>query len=337
MVLEGLYLYGRSLNRVERFQEALDTLRVAERMNAANPNKQLTPILYYCIGESLMKTGHLAEAEQYGQKSLEICLPRKDAKNGAQARDLLYQINKSQGDIPDALFNHEELMVLRDSTWSTEKKKLIEELEVKYETREKEQQIAALQKESALATQRNGWIGGSLLLLAAFGLFFVRQRARRKQEQLEKTLELQRIELESNQTLLNDYTQMLLDRNSRIEALAQQQGAKHLSSDQSDSPGTDRAATEQLYQAIIEDTDWEQFQQRFSKAYPGVIPEISQQMPSLTAGELRLLMLAKMGLSLKQSAVLLGIETNSVKTGRYRLRKKLQEVGAELAGLLADG
>lgn len=336
-VMEGLYQYGRCLISMERWQEGLDTLRKAEAMNTNNFNKQMTPILYLYIGEALFNIHQVREAEDYGRKSLDIGIARKDIKNGLRAAKLLYEIKKKQGDMAQALTYHEQFLSLKDSFFNQERNKVMQSLTVKYETREKEQQIASLQKENALATQRNWWIGGSLLSLAMFGLFFVRQRARRKQEQLEKTLELQRIELESNQILLNDYTQMLLERNnSRIEALAQQQDAKHLSSDQSESPGTDRAAAEQLYQAIIDDTDWEQFQLRFSKVYPSFIPEIKQQMPVLTAGELRLLMLAKMGLSLKQSAVLLGIEANSVKTGRYRLRKKLQEVGAELAGLLAD-
>ena len=54
MIMEGLYQYGRCLNSLHRWQEGLDTLRKAEAMNAANPNKQITPIFHLCISEALL-------------------------------------------------------------------------------------------------------------------------------------------------------------------------------------------------------------------------------------------------------------------------------------------
>ena len=337
MISQYFYHCGRALSRLGRWQGALDTLRMAETMILNGPNKQGLAFVKMGLGEALFNLGRHEEAEQYLMFGLETSAQRKQYHSGMMNARMMSAVQKQKNQFADALRYHEQYVTFKDSMFGQEKDKLSRELTVKYETREKEQQIASLQKENALAAQRNWWIGGSLMLLAAFGLFWVRQRARRKQEQLEKTLEIQRIELKSNEALLDDYAQMLLERNTRIEALAEQYDLKNLSHDQAEPPGSDRATEEPLYnQTYLSEQDWGQFQARFNRAYPTFLPEVKQQIPSLTTGETRLLMLAKMGLNTKEAATILGISATSVKQGRYRLRKKLQDAGVAMERLLEE-
>ena len=336
MISEHFYHCGRVLSKLERWEEALVMLKAAETQILSGPNKQGLAFVNMGLGEVLSNLGRYEEAERYLLTSLEASTQRKQYHSGMIAARLMSAAEKQKNQFAEALRYHEQYVMFKDSMFGQEKDKLSRELTVKYETREKEQQIVALQKENAMAAQRNWWIAGALLLLAGFALFFVRQRARRKREQLEKILEIQRIELLNNQTLLDDYARMLLERNTNLETLAQQQRTKHASSDSEESPGISLAATEQLYQIVVENTDWNELQQRFQRVYPDFIPEIKQQLPSVTSNELRLLILAKMGLSLKDSALLLGISASSVKMGRYRLRKKLQETGVGIEQLLEE-
>jgi hypothetical protein len=81
--------------------------------------------------------------------------------------------------------------VVSDSIMNGEKEKITKNLEIKYETREKEAQIIALKLEKHLTNQRNGWIAAFLLSLVGAGAWFLRYRHRREKALLEKDLETQ--------------------------------------------------------------------------------------------------------------------------------------------------
>src|SRR5699024_2004625 len=71
------------------------------------------------------------------------------------------------------------------------------------------------------------------------------------------------------------------------------------------------------------DEDWEQFKLYFEEVHTGFFDALKKQYPDLTANELRLSALVKLNLTSKEIATILGITADSVKTARYRLRKKL--------------
>jgi len=72
------------------------------------------------------------------------------------------------------------------------------------------------------------------------------------------------------------------------------------------------------------DEDWEEFQHYFEEVHSGFFDALKTEYPALTPNELRLAALAKLNLSIKETATIMGITPNSVKTARYRLRKKLK-------------
>ena len=69
--------------------------------------------------------------------------------------------------------------------------------------------------------------------------------------------------------------------------------------------------------------DWEKFQTYFGKAHPDFYKSIKERYPELTSADLRQCALLKMNLSLKESAEILGVDHNSVKMARYRMKKKI--------------
>lgn len=71
------------------------------------------------------------------------------------------------------------------------------------------------------------------------------------------------------------------------------------------------------------DEDWEQFRIYFEETHNGFFEILREKYPDLTPGEMRLAALIKLNLTIKETATILGITPNSVKTARYRLRKKL--------------
>jgi DNA-binding CsgD family transcriptional regulator len=74
---------------------------------------------------------------------------------------------------------------------------------------------------------------------------------------------------------------------------------------------------------ILTSEDWRKFRQLFDSRFPSFFSNLTSQFPKLTAAEIRLLLLIKIGFDAVEIADILGITTASVYTARYRLRKKL--------------
>ena len=71
------------------------------------------------------------------------------------------------------------------------------------------------------------------------------------------------------------------------------------------------------------DNEWENFKMMFEEVHKGFFTAIKTQYPEIGSAELRLCALLRLNMNLKESSRILGISSDSVKTARYRLRKKL--------------
>jgi hypothetical protein len=83
---------------------------------------------------------------------------------------------------------------------------------------------------------------------------------------------------------------------------------------------------QELLQARVStNDDWMIFQQKFEQIYPGFFVSLSQRFPNLTPTEIKICALEKLGLKDSQAGDLLGVNTESIRKGRYRLRKNMSE------------
>lgn len=337
-IFEGRYHIGRILNSLGRYQEALDTLKIAEKQLGQVNNRQMAPVFFNTIAKTYEKLGDLTQASKYGKLALEISETSKDYNQAQQAAFTLYTTAKQTQNTTAALFYHELYKQNQDSLYKAEKEKEIQQLNVRYETREKEQKIRTLEREKELTRQRNAWIVTGVLLLALAGFYANRLHIKRrraeleadrarseaKAQQLAQQVELQQLELESHKKSLNDFTRMLIEKNEQIQCFYEQIKPEA-------SPSADVIPLSSM--RILTDQDWLQFQERFSRVYPGYIQQIRQQHPELSAADTRFLVLDKMGISLKETASILGIGLEAVKKGRYRLRKKLSSASGASASI----
>jgi len=72
-----------------------------------------------------------------------------------------------------------------------------------------------------------------------------------------------------------------------------------------------------------QDKDWEDFKRRFEEVHQDFFRILKVICPKLSSNELKLCTLLKLNMNLKEAASIMGISPESVKTARYRLRKKL--------------
>ena len=73
-----------------------------------------------------------------------------------------------------------------------------------------------------------------------------------------------------------------------------------------------------------QDKEWQAFKTHFEKIHVGFFEKLQQEYPDLSGNDIKICSLVKLNLGLKETASILGISAESVKTARYRLRKKLK-------------
>jgi DNA-binding CsgD family transcriptional regulator len=72
------------------------------------------------------------------------------------------------------------------------------------------------------------------------------------------------------------------------------------------------------------DKDWTDFNRQFESINKNFYNKLKENYPDISPNDLKICALIRLNLSIKEMAVILNISPDSVKTARYRLRKKLQ-------------
>ena len=234
---------------------------------------------------------------------------------------------------------------IKDSIFGEEKAAQIANLELEYQQAQqqqaiklREQQIQLLQQQTRFDRLINILLisGIGVLVLVAYLFFrFQRLRFNQKQEKLERDQQLSKIELENarlrevelTQSLefknkeLTSYTVNFIRKNELIEKLKEKL-------DEIKKSLPDSKELSSLYSLVNQttgiDRDWEDFKRTFENVHHNFFGRLLEKFPDLTQSELRLCALICLNLSIKEMASLMGISPDSVKTARYRLRKRFE-------------
>ena len=344
---ENLVGIAKSLNDLGQWQSALDTAKVAEQILAPLNAKQGIAACQIIAGEALFHLNRLPEADAVLLQNFEDARARKRYLVAMKATLLLSKSKKQQGKPAEALDFQTQHLAFKDSVYSQEKEKIIQEMAAKYETREKEQELKNLKRETQLERQRNWWLAGSAGLIFGLVFYFSTMQNRRRQQLLEnekfimhrekqfvealaqrKTTELEQSknELQSTQVELNQTIQLLETKNKFIEEL-NMRTAHDTQAAPSESPAPALQATKQAAELrrmkILTPEDWQQFQHRFEQRFPYFLENMRQKLPVITAAETRLFLLVKLQFTNQEISEALGISIESVWKSRYRLIKKL--------------
>jgi DNA-binding CsgD family transcriptional regulator len=152
---------------------------------------------------------------------------------------------------------------------------------------------------------------------------------------LEKALAEQ--ELKSTTEQLDIYTRHLLEKNVIIERTEEQ--IQHLTSrlDVTLSPGDDNEILTRLYQStILTDEQWDEFKQLFNRVHKGFLLRLKEKIPGLSPAETRFVVMCKLKLNNREMASLMGVQPDSLRTYRHRIRKKLNLSDEEALETVVD-
>mgnify|MGYP006361527473 FL=1 len=177
----------------------------------------------------------------------------------------------------------------------------INDLELKYKVKETELELEKNKKK----LERNYWFLFTALFLLI--ILFLVWRARVKEN---------KIEAENHKLKLLELTNQIIEKNEKI---TKQQ--KLIDTKENKEPA--EVEFEFRNQKILTESDWTSFKNYFEKAYPNYIQKLRKKYPKITDAEERLFLCIKLNLRSKETALMLGISTESVKKGRNRLRKKI--------------
>jgi tetratricopeptide (TPR) repeat protein/DNA-binding CsgD family transcriptional regulator len=313
-----------------------------------------------------LKLADLASCYLQQQKTTQAKSPLQEAASLANTLGMLEQMTVAEqmktlmeqsGNFKEALRYHQQFAALNDSLYNIEQLKIMNNLQVRYETQKKEAQIVQLEKDKA-TQQKINYLLAALAIAALALLAFVWQRAqlkkklfaaatKHKQQQIEKLAlenELSQKEKMQTQTKLEleqsrkaqleqeiDFryrelianTLQLEKKNELIIALKAQ--LQLVEKQHQDIAAALKPAYKTLNESISIDDDFEKFSLHFQQVHPNFFAKMKVLSEgSLTQTDLRYCAYMKMNLGNKEIANLLNITPESFRVTRHRIKQKLK-------------
>lgn len=365
--LQGLGLASLAMGRNN---EALGYFKEASKIfTELGLNFKLSGLLIQ-IGELHFEMGNEPAAEASYLDGLELAMEHYLRPEEMDASRLLYKLYKSQGRMDQALYFLEKFTVLKDSVFSEQSARLINEFEVKYETEKKEKQNQLLLAENRLRKQNQHFsiLAIIILLLLSGSLFWafvlkrkslLQSRALFVKEKEVNQLKLESVEahnqhlreslfaeeeikklqaknLERQKQELTTATMLIANKNEVFEKL-------RLLAEQIKENGSQDGLSKaiEIVAEIDRQTDlndqWEQFKIHFESIHRSFFENLRNINGCLTQNDLQLCAYIRLNLSTKEISRLMNITPESVNTHRYRLRKKLKLANGETLDVFVHG
>jgi len=322
---------GSYLMEHDKPKEGFDYIQQSMTIAEEHGFNRLYPWLYNYYSYYYSIIGNEQEAINYANKALQSA---RDNDNKYQELEALVNLKEEylkMSEINKANQYLEEIIIVKDSLNKHKRLKELDLLEMryKYEEERNDQELeTALLKAKHYRKELTYVViilGAGLIIFAFVFLFIIqRNRIRRKtleqkntlleKEKLSKDLEFKNKELTTN-------VLYLLKKNEFISGISNK--LKNINFDSADKYENtiDRIIGE--LDKSISNNKWEDFEVRFQEVHVGFYNYLSNEFPTLTPNELRLSAFLRLNMTSKEIADITFQSTDSIKTARYRLRKKL--------------
>lgn len=255
-------------------------------------------------------------------------------------------LEKEEGNLEKALDYYDAYLALKDSIYNTNKSKQIAAIEFSNELSAKEKELLLLQEKERLNTYVKWGLIIGIIGLSVISMLIInnqRQRTARQKELLQRKQELtasrellaktalenarlQQKELQNQLDFKNrELTSYALNFVQKNELMQQLQERVHAV--RNGSPTVQKKSLAELDRLIRKhisiDNEWEDFKRVFEEVHTDFHKKLKEKHPDLSANDLKICALTRLNMNIKEAASILNISPESVKTARYRLRKKL--------------
>ncbi|MEL7003015.1 MAG: hypothetical protein AAFN93_09815, partial [Bacteroidota bacterium] len=297
---------------------------------------------YILLGEISRLDGELDTAVAYLNEGLNQARINNLKKYELAAYQQLVEVKKQQNKPEEALSFYDQYTLLKDSIFNIEKSKQIAYLEFDNQLQQKDQQLELLRAKEQ--TDYLIKIGLAIGILMISVIAFVAYKTAVKSKQLSfkdqellasknsltqqalenanlKKQELQQ-QLEFKNKELTSYALNFVQKNEILQQIQEKAEQLKTISD------IDREPLLNELNSIVKrnlsaDKEWEDFKRVFEEVHVDFHAKLMTRHSDLKTNDLKICSLTRLNLNIKETASILGISPDSVKTARYRLRKKL--------------
>lgn len=260
---------------------------------------------------------------------------------------ILYGLNQSfelLGQVDSAYHYLKKYESYRDSLLPNLKMMEINKLVVQAEIEKYEMKLSTMKEKARLRRNMMLMVSAFLLivtLLTCYIFWTLRKREKDKRQlkelennqlaiqfQNEKLLnEKFQLEIDSKNRELSSTTLILSEKNNRLKELLKQVERFN----EEGELGREQSAmlSKQIKSNLTVDDEWKYFKLHFEKVHPEYFTKLKEIAPSLSENDLRLCAYVRIGMTNKQIGQMLSVLPETVKTARYRMRKKIGLEGQE--------
>ncbi len=277
------------------------------------------------LADIYLQQGNTTKANELLQNAKAI-VPKNDDDNLYKLYNGLSSYYRKTGNAAQTLFYQDSMLFYKDkiAIERSVNKKITAEFN--FESKKRKQQEILLQAETNKQKWLRNFIIASLFAMMLLGLlFYNRQRISHlyKQEQLINEKLVAEEELNIAAVQLDDFTKSLKAKNNLIEQFSAEIEKLQALPCNIVTPEQTATLNQIKDSAILTDDDWDGFRKNFEKVHSGFLERLKLTLPDLSPAETRFIALAKLNLSNKEMAGMLGVSADAMRTIRYRLRKKL--------------
>lgn len=284
------------------------------------------------LSTTLLSQNSVAEAIKYAREALQIAESTASLKGRLDASLCLAQCYDVSENHDKAYFYLKSATALKDSIYTAEKYRTIEEVEAAFTRSELKKENEALTQNSMLQKQairtRNIillllavslLLGGALLRLiyrqrkaARKEAGMIKEQSEQKIEQLNEDLSCKERELTSKTIFINQKNQLLEKLIKELDELKKSEVSAH----------SIQHLQLQLRQELAPNA-WKEFELQFNEVHPGFQLRLLEKYPELTPAERRLCSFVRLDMNTREISSLSGQSIKSIEVARTRIRKKL--------------
>lgn len=238
------------------------------------------------------------------------------------------------GKYKEAALAYDSAAIYKDSLIRRDNIYQLARIEHYQEVEKHKAEVQQLNADRRLAVfTRNGLLTVLILLIIITALVISRQRVRQRIRD-----EMADQELRSATEKLEAYTLHLQEKNELIEQAGHEiQQLQATINDRAQFQSNNEVLQKLYSSTILTDEAWNEFKSLFEQVHKGYLQWLRDKIPDLTPSDTRFLVLNKLKLSNKEMAGILGIQPDSVRSYKHRLKKRLDLTGdAALKSLLDE-
>jgi len=306
----------------------------AYQLSKTTENKQAQVSCLVALGNwELAFNNNSTQAESYFRKAKELANSLSDKVFEIKVIEALIVLKKRQSDFLEVSQLQEEELKIKDNYYSLEREQIAKNLEVQFEVAEKDRKLQLISKEKEVSRLTNSLlISLVVFLLIVFSvLYFFLKRNSQRDKQLLKTKEELFSVLEEQKRLKEKQMENDIEhKESQLSAITLQMLQKNELLDEikiillKKDDSSEKSLTKIINSHFAQDSNWNDFDKYFESVNKNFYTKLKHKYPDISTNDLKICALIKLNLSIKEMASILNISPDSVKTARYRLRKKLQ-------------